>query len=263
LRATDRERGHDHDAATGQHPLQDRTQLRLERHRRVQAIAVGGLANHPIAFGQRRRRHHEGVVGTPEVAAEHHGPSGVSCDDRRRAQDVSLRLELHAQAGRRLELAAEIDGLQRVQRCDRVGFGVQRAGRAVARAALAFGEGGLFLLQAAGVRQHDPAQGPGRRGAPDPAAEAVAHQPRKVTAMVEVAVGQHDRVQAGRRHRERRPVAQAQGLVALEQAAIDQHPCASCVEEVARAGHGRVGAEEGQFEARVHLHLVSAAQCSG
>jgi hypothetical protein len=57
-------------------------------------------------------------------------------------------------------------------------------------------------------------------------------------------MGQHDRVDFSRVHRQRVPVAQAQLLEALEQAAIEQHLAAAGCQQVFGAGHGAGGAEE-------------------
>jgi uncharacterized phosphosugar-binding protein len=62
--------------------------------------------------------------------------------------------------------------------------------------------------------------------------------------MVEVGMGQYDRVDFSRVHRQRVPVAQAQLLEALEQAAIEQHLAGAGCQQVFGAGHGAGGAEE-------------------
>ena len=180
-----------------------------------------------------------------------------------RAFEPAPGLQVHLQPGSRFERATKVHRLQRIQRGDGLGFGVERSRRAVAGAALALSEAGFLFLQPAGVRQHDAAKRPRRGRAPDPSTKSVLRQPGKVTAVVEVPVGQDDGIDAGGRHRERGPVAQAQGLVALEEPAVHQHPRTSRFEQVARTGHGGVGAEEGQFEALVHLHLFLPPGHSG
>ena len=53
-----------------------------------------------------------------------------------------------------------------------------------------------------------------------------ADEPRQVAAVIEVRVRQHDGVDVGRANRQRLPVALAQLLESLEQAAVDEHACA-------------------------------------
>ena len=82
-------------------------------------------------------------------------------------------------------------------------------------------------------------------GAEDAAAEPVGDEARQITAMVEVGVGENDRMDLARRDRQRLPVAFAQFLEPLEEPAVDQNTHARGVEEVLRAGDGSRGAEEG------------------
>jgi len=60
--------------------------------------------------------------------------------------------------------------------------------------------------------------------------------------------GGQNRVDALRGKGRRRPVLQAQRLVALEQAAVDEQPSAAEFDQGARAGDGGVRAEEAQLE---------------
>ena len=87
------------------------------------------------------------------------------------------------------------------------------------------------------------------------------HPPRKTIALqlghiatvVEVGVGQDDRVHAVRRDRQRVPVAQAQLLEALEQAAVDQQGLSAAANQVFGAGDAVCAADE----LKGHSHGVS------
>ena len=145
-----------------------------------------------------------------------------------------------------VDAGAEVHRGQRVERPDGVGLGVEREGRGVLGVAPPVGPCRLLLVEVAGVGQHDAGQ-LGRAGrAPHRSPEAVAHEGRQVAAVVDVGVGEHDRVDAGRRDGEALPVALPQLLQALEEAAVDEHPTGGRVEQEAGAGDGAGGPEEAQ-----------------
>jgi hypothetical protein len=104
----------------------------------------------------------------------------------------------------------------------------------------------ILLLQVAGVRQQQGAQLARRLRGMDRAAEALARQGRQVAAVVDVRMREHHRIDLACGERERLPVAQAQLLQALEQAAVHQHPVALVLEEVFGSGDGAGGAKEGE-----------------
>jgi hypothetical protein len=66
--------------------------------------------------------------------------------------------------------------------------------------------------------------------------------------MIDVRVRERDGVDARRRNGERRAVAQAQLLVALEKAAVDEQPRIVRIEHEARAGHGAGSAMEAELD---------------
>ena len=114
-------------------------------------------------------------------------------------------------------------------------------------------------LQRGAVGEQEAAQGGGAGGAVDGAAKAGATQAREEAAVIEVGVGQDDRVELRRlivlaavgrsgRGQEGRTVSQAQLLETLIEAAVDEHAGVTGVEEIPGAGDGAGGAEEGQRE---------------
>lgn len=109
---------------------------------------------------------------------------------------------------------------------------------------------GLLLQQAAAIGQNDTAQVARRGTRIDLAAKAVAHQQRQVTAMVQVGMREHDRTDLGRRQRQARPVAQAQLLIPVEQAAIDQNPLIAAGDQIFRTAHRPRRAQKRQFHHR-------------
>ncbi len=146
-------------------------------------------------------------------------------------------------------------GAKLLQRLPRVVLGIERQRRLVLGEAVAVGELGVLLLQIAAVGQQDLAQIGGGLGRDHLALEAVLDQQRQIAGMIEMGMGQEHGVEARRMRPAARPVAQAQLLVALEQAAIDQKPLAVDLEKIFGAGDGADGAEKGEFDG----HLVSAA----
>src|SRR5512145_340090 len=67
--------------------------------------------------------------------------------------------------------------------------------------------------------------------------------------MVEMGMGENDRIDAARFDWKRRPVLQAQRLESLEQAAIDQQFPAVMFHEIFRAGNRTRAAEKGEVQA--------------
>src|SRR3546814_3912345 len=75
--------------------------------------------------------------------------------------------------------------------------------------------------------------------------------------MVHGGVGKYYRVDRWRLDGKRSPVAVAQLLVALEQAAVHEHALTVGLNQVARAGHGARGTEELQGGAGRRCHVVA------
>ena len=61
-------------------------------------------------------------------------------------------------------------------------------------------------------------------------------EPRQISGVIDVRVGDDYRVNPGRIERRLCPIAFTQFMSALKQTAIDQHPRAICFEQVFRAG---------------------------
>ena len=113
--------------------------------------------------------------------------------------------------------------------------------------AVPVGEVGFFLLEVAAVREHDLGQFAGAFGAVDRATKPLVDEPRDVPAVIDVGMGQQDRVDRLRRDRERRcQFCEAQALGPLEQSAIDQHSTIGGFEQRLAAGHGLSTSEERQ-----------------
>lgn len=85
----------------------------------------------------------------------------------------------------------------------------------------------------AGIGQHVGAQIDGAARHHDTAAEARAHQLRQQAAVIDMRVREQHRVDVGRMERKGAVVERLQRLRPLEQAAIDQQPAGSRLEQVA------------------------------
>ena len=79
--------------------------------------------------------------------------------------------------------------------------------------------------------------------------------------MVKVGVREDDRVDVFGGHGQRLPIAQAQLLVALKQAAVDQQALVLVFDQVFGAGHGVGSAEEGDGGAHAPMVGVLPLQC--
>ena len=96
---------------------------------------------------------------------------------------------------------------------------------------------GVLLLQVSRVRQQDPAEVRSRPRAEDGTRETVLDEQRQIARVVEMGMRQNDGIDETRLDWQRRPVAKAKRLEALEQAAVDQQPAVVVLEQVLRAGH--------------------------
>jgi hypothetical protein len=117
------------------------------------------------------------------------------------------------------------------------------------RVSLPVGVVGFFLVQPSRVTEHDAGQFRRVRGAVHGSAEAVPDESRQVPDVIEVGVCDDDGVDRRGVDRKRRPVAQAQLLLALEQAAVDEHAATAGVEQKPAARDGASASEEPKYRA--------------
>ena len=181
-----------------------------------------------------------------EIPGEQHGPAGAfELHGRGRGpEDVSRVAEHDVHPGDQLDTLTESGRPEHREGEVRVGRGVERERGMVLGVTLAVGVVRLLLLEPSRVLEHDLGQLGGRGGAEHRAGEAVAGQGGQVPDVVEVRMGHHDRVDARRIHRERRPVAEPELLVALEHPAVDEDAAVTVLDQEPAAGHGAGGAEE-------------------
>ena len=124
-------------------------------------------------------------------------------------------------------------GVKILERSHCVVIGVERQRRSMLRKVPLVGEGGVFFLQVAGIRQEQMREVDGSAGGPDFAAKTCFHQTRNVSGVVEVGVRQHQPPNAGGLNRERTPIAEPKLLGSLEQSAVNEQPFATGFEQVA------------------------------
>ncbi len=206
LGAIDGECGNDHHAAPFRGPGDgigedvERDVLVL-----VEPVPVGRLA-HDHVGGHGVVRGSEQRVGSPtEVTGEQQGAvrAGEVHGHRCRAEDVSGVPERDVHARDQLVVMAELVGPEEREGQVGVGAGVEREGGMVLGVPLAVGVARLLLLQTGGVLEDDLGEFGRRRRAENGSGEALARQRRQVPHVVEVGVGDHDGVDAGRIERER------------------------------------------------------------
>ncbi len=193
------------------------------------------------------------------------------------AQDVAGRQERQFHPPAQVQRIVEILDLEAVEGLHRVGRGVERKGRTVPGRSPVRGVPGFLLLQVAAVGEEQLAQVRGAVGGDDRPGEPVPHQRGHVAGVVQVRMGQDHGVDRGRRDRERRPVAFAAAFVALEEAAVHQHPFPAGLEQVPGTGDSVGGSEEteggllvlhgapdpGACRTDLHRHARARLTCAG
>ena len=138
------------------------------------------------------------------------------------------------------------DRLQAIERAGGVNFGIERLRGSVLGVALPVRPPGVFFLDARRVGQHQRAQLARRRRTEDAAGETLGHEPRQIAAVIEVRVREDNGIDPRRIDGKRPPVAIAQLLEPLEQAAVDQDAAIAEVEQMLGTGDGASGSEERQ-----------------
>ena len=250
LRSADSERWDHHDPSTGGRLVDDSLQLRQCVGRFMLAVAVGGFHQQVVGAGDLHRRAQHRVVRPADVAGEEHGSPAIVEVHEGRAEHVPGRRQPRGESGQRLEVLRERTWREQLQAALGVLTGVHRQRGLVFGETVPVGELRLFLLQMAAVGEQDLAQLVRRGRAVNPAAKALSRQQWQVAAMVDVGVGEHDRVDGLGRDRQRLPVAQAQLLESLEQAAVHQNGRVAMAQQVFGTGHGAGGTQKLKLHGR-------------
>ena len=131
----------------------------------------------------------------------------------------------------------------------------------------AVGVGGVLFLEVAASRRRISASSFCRLGAIDGAAVALADEAREAAGVVDVGVGEEDGGEGVGVEGSLHPVELAQGLEALEHAAIDEEAGTALLEQKARARDGTGAAVEGEPHAvgfrTLIAHRLREHQISG
>ena len=168
------------------------------------------------------------------------------------------RRELDRDAWRHFDRPLVSERLQVGERTSCVSLCVQRQRRAMFRVAVLVGLPRVFFLDAAGIRQYQPAQVGRTAGAEDAPAEALRDEPRQVADVIEMRMRQDDGVDRVRRHRTILPVSEPEILQPLEQSAVDKDAVPPVIEEIFRPGDGARRAEKRQFSHGVTIAGLGA-----
>lgn len=190
---------------------------------------------------------------TAEVAAEEQSarPPGVDLErDRRGAENMTRRAEGDADARGNLESGLRLSFLEVLEHPPCVVLSVERKRRGVLGIAFSIGAIGFLLLQVAAVGQEHATERAGSAGRKDGAAKSVAAERRQVTAVIQMGMGEHDRVERAGVDVRRFPVAQTQFLETLKEPAVDENMFGSGGYEEAAAGDGAGGAKKSQDRGR-------------
>src|SRR4051812_30951482 len=100
-------------------------------------------------------------------------------------------------------------------------FSIERKRRMVPGVLVPVGPLRILFLEATGVREEDLEQIDGAAGAVDRSAEALLHQEREISAVIDMGVREHHGIEIVRKEGRVGPVPLAQGLESLEQAAVE------------------------------------------
>jgi hypothetical protein len=233
----------------------------------VVAVAVRGLDDQHVARGHGLgitvQRHAE----TAHVTAEDDGLLAVARGhahlDERRAQDVSALAEARAHALAQVQPLVVVAGLQALERRQRVHAGVERLGRTVLAVALLVGPRRVFLLQMGRIHEHELEQFAGGPGGVHGRLHPQLHRPRQPAGVIDVGVGQQHVVDRAQVEGRRLPVAQAQFLQALEQAAVHEDAALARLQQVAGTGDAACGAVERQSHATSPLAAANNGEAAG
>ena len=265
LRAPDGERRDDEIAAAVERAL-DVIGQQLDRRDMavVQTVAVGRF-DHNIVRVRDRFRHvaDDGLVEIADVAAEHHFTLHA----------VFGHKDLDAGAAEQVAYVAEADGEVLADLHQRViahraqmrdgGLGiVKRVDRLIRRSAgapaLAVAPFGLALLDVRAVAQHDAAEITGLARGVNGAIEPVFEKQRQIAGVVDVRVGQKDKVNLPRRHRQ---LLVFKDVLPLLHAAVNKAAVISALDERAAARNFMGRAQKGNFHSELPCRGAPLALC--
>ncbi|MNJ37272.1 hypothetical protein D3C77_320830 [compost metagenome] len=195
-------------------------------------ITIGRFHDHIVGLLPRLGIDHGGVAITAEITGEEYLRSVPGHLGGSRPEDVPRAAKGQSGAARQLYGLMERGRDEALHRASGVVHAIERQGRLVLAVTVTVCLLGVLLLDMAAVAQDDLRHIPGGGAGQDGPAESILDQFRQVAGVVQVGVGQDHRVNARGLDRERGPVLLAQGLEALEQAAVDQDAATVGLEQV-------------------------------
>ncbi len=216
----------------------------------VVTVAVRRLDDDDVRVRPRRWRHEQRMLASAEVAAEHHPSSRDLDQGGRRAEDVPRRVQREEHLVGDLRAFTEGKRSEHREQALDVVEVVEGPRRRVLGEALRADVGGVLLLQLGAVPQHDLGQRDRRLRREDGRLQALVHQGRQVSGVVEMGVADDDRVEVAYVEGQRVPVAAPELTQPLEEPGLDEQlgPVAAQVELA--AGH-RPGAPQ-ELQCRPH-----------
>ena len=217
----------------------------------MQPVTIGGLDEQDVRFGDGRGvRQHRTAVAT-EIATEQDRLS-IEPDPRVRGAEQVTRVDELDRRGLTPEgyRAVVAHRLQQAQSTRGVDRRVQGQRRLVLREPVTVCLAGILFLQMSGVRQHQRTEILRRGRAEHAASKPGGNQTRQVPAVIQVRVGQDERVNGGGIDRQRCPITQPQLFQPLKKPAIDEDSASVSFEEVLGARDSAGGAEKRQARRR-------------
>lgn len=213
----------------------------------VDPIPIGRLAHQLVWAESPFRGIHDGIVRPAHITGED-DPAMATDANHGRAEDVTCRNEFDRQSAD-VERVMNVDGDERGQRIVGVLFRVERKGRAMFGGPFLVGVLGVLFLQMTGVGQQDAGEVHRRWGGIDRPGVSLFDEPRQISGVVEVGVGEHDGVDRRRIDGKRRPVSLPKRLVALKEATVDDDSGRTVFDQILRPGDGSRGAQKRDLHA--------------
>ena len=245
-----REGGDHQDAAPRERLLEDALQLVEDRQCRVRPVPVGALHHQVVGLGRGLGVLRQDGVEASHVAAEEDARLPAVLPDRdvrgSGAEEVPGVAVGERERVVHLLRPAQGQGQEEPHRRLNVRLVEERQRGLVLGEPLAVQVLGVFLLQVGGVEEEDLGQVLRGRRAVDGTAEALLDQAGHAADVVEVGVGEHDRIHLRRVELRVRPVPEPQGLLALEHPGVHEEAPSSRLQQVLGSGHRLRRAEEGQ-----------------
>ena len=235
-------------------------------HGRMHPVAIGAFDDQDIPALDRLRVDQQGHAVPTDVTREHNPlPQRPLADfefDNRRSQDVPRRDEPHADIGGQFMPLVKVQRLNQSHDIFGILRGIQRLDQILA-SPLAVEVLGVLLLNVGGILEHDVRDVSGGIGAEDRAVEPGLVESRQVAAVIDVGMGENDRIEFLGSAVELHVLDPGILAMPLKQPAVEQQPQVVRLDQVLTAGDFTRGSEKGDLHGRLLMRLVNQCERGG